>query len=120
MKRFSDYKGNEAIELWADLLEPITRILQDKQVAETVKSGKAVFQIVSQILKKHSKDASEILLRVDPTPLDGLNIVMRLAEFINELSEREELRSFFGFTPQAMTDKESTGSPTESTKEEEN
>ena len=120
MKRFSDYKGNEAIELWADLLEPITKIFQDQQIAQTVKSGKAVFQIASEILKKHSKEASEILLRIDPTPLDGLNIILRLAELVQEISEREELKTFFGFTPQAMMGKESTGSHTESTEAEEN
>ena len=120
MKRFSDYKGDEAIELWADLLEPITRILQDEKVAKSVKSGKAVFQIASEILKGHSKDASEILLRIDPTPLDGLNIILRLAELVQEISEREELRAFFGSTPQAMMHSASTGSATENTKEEEN
>ena len=120
MKRLSDYKGNEAIELWADLLEPITRIFQDKNVETAMKSGKAVFQIAGEILKTHSKDASEMLLRIDPTPLDGLNIVLRLAELVKEIGEREELRAFFGYTPQAMMDKESTGSPTESTEAEEN
>ena len=120
MKRLGDYKGDEAIELWADLLEPLTRILQDKKVEAAMRSGKAIFQVASDILKAHSKDASEMLLRIDPTPLDGLNIVLRLAELVKELSEREELRAFFGFTPQAMTDKESTGSPTENTEAEEN
>ena len=34
MKRLSDYQGEEAIELWADLLDPISDILTDKEKLE--------------------------------------------------------------------------------------
>lgn len=121
MKRLSDYKGDEAIELWADLLEPITRILSDKKVADTVKSGKAVFLIASEVLKTHKKDAVDILYRIDSTPIDGLNILLRLAELIKEISESEELKSFFGFpVPSVKTDNASSGSVTENTEVAEN
>ena len=121
MKKLSDYKGDEAIELWADLLEPITGILSDKAVADTVKSGKAVLMIAREVLKTHKNDAAKILLRIDNSPLDGLNILLRLAELIKEISESEELKSFFGFPVLSVkTDNASSGSVTENTEVAEN
>ena len=32
MKRLSDYKNEDAIELWANMLDPILNIFQDNEV----------------------------------------------------------------------------------------
>ena len=117
MKRLSDYKGEEAIELWGDLLDPLTKILADKEIASTIKSGKPKILIAKTILVNHAKEATEILLRIDPSPIDGLNIVLRLVSIISEIGESDELKTFFGFAEQA--NKESSGSVTENTEEEE-
>lgn len=116
MKRLSDYTGEEAIELWADLLEPINTIMADESVLNILKSeDKSKIQIASAILKSHRKEAEEILLRIDPDPINGLNIVVRLVAVIVELGENEDIRGFFGFAEQAQTDNGSSGSVTEST-----
>lgn len=117
MKRLSDYKGEEAIELWGDLLEPLTKIISDKEIANTIKSGKPKILIAKTILANHKKEATEILLRIDPTPIDGLNIVLRLGSIISEIGESDELKTFFGFAEQANN--ESSGSVTVNTEEEE-
>lgn len=119
MKKLSDYKGDDAIELWADLLEPMGAIIADKEIAEVVQSGKPKLLIAKSILKNHSKDAESILLRIDPTPIDGLNIVLRLVMLIGEIGQSEELKSFFGFAEQVKTANESFGSVTENTEAEE-
>ena len=75
MRKLSDYKGDEAIELWADLIEPIAMILADKSMEATIKSGKPKIVVAKEILKAHKKEATEILLRIDPEPLTGLNIM---------------------------------------------
>ena len=115
MKGLSDYKGDEAIELWADLLEPISEILGDDKIAKVVKSGASKMKIAGEILKKHRKEAEEIMLRIDPEPIDGLNIIVRLMSIIVEIGNREDIRSFFGYAEQAQTDGESSTSATEST-----
>lgn len=119
MKKLSDYKGDEAIELWSDLLEPMTAILGDKNVAETVTSGKPPMIIAKEILKSHSKEATQILTRIDPTPIDGLNIIVRLVENLADIGKNEEVKSFFGYAEQVKTDSESTGSVTENIEAEE-
>ncbi len=104
MKKLSDYKGNEAIELWADLMDPLSVIFADEEVAKTIKSGKSKIAIASAVLRLHSDEAVEILERVDETPVDGLNIVIRLVELINEIGQNEDLKSFFGYAEQEKTE----------------
>ena len=118
MKRLSDYKGEEAIELWADLIDPLTAILSDEEIVDVVRSKKPKILIAKTILKNHSKDAEEILLRIDDSPIDGLNIVLRLVAILSEIGGNEELKSFFGYAEQVKTENESSGSPMENTEEE--
>lgn len=120
MKKLSDYKGDEAIDLWADLLDPLTDILGDKSVAEIVRSGRPKMTIAKEILKNHKSDAVKILLRIDDTPINGLNIVFRLVAVLSEIGESEEVKAFFGYAEQAKTAKEFSGSVTENTEVAEN
>lgn len=120
MKKLSDYQGDEAIELWADLLEPMTQILGDKEIAAIMQSSQPTLLKARAILKKYKKETGQILLRIDPEPLDGLNIIVRLVAILAEIGEREDVRSFFGFAGQAKQEGVSTGLPTENIEESEN
>ena len=116
MKKLSDYKGDEAIELWADLLEPLTVILGDKELLAQVKD-KAPLIIAKEILKSHKQEAVEILVRIDPEPLDGMNILIRMMLLLADIGNNKEIMSFFGSAPQAMSESESFGSAMESTED---
>lgn len=120
MKKLSDFKGEEAIELWTDLLDPISVILTDDDFQKVVRSGQSRIVIAKEILKSHKKEAVEIMLRVDPEPIDGLNIVLRLVGLLTDIGSRPEIKSFFGYGDQMKTQNESGGSPTESTEVGEN
>ena len=115
MKKLSDYKGDDAIELWADLLEPLTNILGDDKMQKAITSGKAKLMIAKDILKNHKKDAVSILQRIDPAPIDGMNLILRLVAVLSDIGESEELKSFFGYAEQVRTESESIGLPTENT-----
>lgn len=112
MKKLSDYKDEEALELWADLLEPAAKIFSDRTLANIVKAGKSPMIIASAILKRHKEEATSILLRIDPAPIDGLNIIVRLMDVITDMEQNEDLKSFFGFAEQAKKGRASSGSPT--------
>lgn len=116
MKKLSDFKGDEAIDLWADLLEPLNSILADDDVRKSLQSGESKLLIAKAILKAHKADAEKILLRIDPTPLDGMNIILRLVAVLADIGQNEEIKGFFGYAEQAKTDNVSGGLPTESTK----
>lgn len=96
MKKLSDYKDDASIELWGDLLEPMSKILGDKEVITAMESGKSMIGIATCILKKHTAEAKTIMLRVDDTPLNGLNIIFRLKDIISEIMEGETAAGFFG------------------------
>lgn len=117
MKKLSDYKGEEAIELWADLLEPIGTILADKEVQTALSTQGSAMQKVQAVLKNHKSEASKILLAIDPTPITGLNIIARLLDLVLEIENSEEFSGFFG-SAQQKTEDESFGSVTESVSEE--
>lgn len=120
MKKLSDYKGEEAIDLWMDLLDPIGNILQNEKIKWAYKKsgGKDRIQVAKAIIKECKADAIQILLRIDPTPIDGLNIITRLIDLLVELEESEELKPFFHSAGTA-TGGESSGNATENTEAEE-
>lgn len=120
MKKLSDYQGDDAIELWADLIDPLSEILSDEDVKKVVTSGKPKLTIAKEILKNHSAEAVKILLRIDDTPINGLNIILRLISLLADIGQDEEIKSFFGYAEQVEIAGKSSGSPTVNTKEEEN
>ena len=113
MKKLSDYTGDKAIELWADLLEPLNNVLADPKIAEVVRSGKSKMMIAKEILKLHPAEANDVLLRIDPTPIDGLNIILRLVALLSDIGKNEEIKGFFGYAEQEQMPEESGGLPTE-------
>lgn len=115
MKKLSDYQGDEAIELWADLLDPMTRILSDPEIAEVTRSGKPPFLIAKAILKAHASDAKEIMMRIDPTPVDGVNFATRFVSLVLEIMNSDELKGFFASAGQARTESDVSGSVMENT-----
>lgn len=119
MKRLSDYKGEEAIDLWVDLLDLMTEILKDEKVADLIKSGKPKIELAKELLKLHKDAVVKVLLRIDSTPVDGLNIITRLVVLISEIGEDETVRSFFGYSEQANKADESSISAMENTEESE-
>ena len=119
MVRLTDYEGEEAIELWADLLDPISHIINDANIANVIRSGKTRLVIAQEILKKHKKEAEQILLRIDPEPINGLNFVVRLIEILADIGNNEEIKPFFGYAAQEKMEQESSGSAMVNTEAEE-
>lgn len=114
MKRLSDFKGEEAVDLWADLFEIATTIFTDKKIQKKLNGPRIV--LAPLLLKYHKKEVTEVLLRLDDEPLDGLNIVERLLFVMEEIYESKILSDFFGWQSQTEQD-ESSGSAMENTED---
>ena len=99
MKKLSDYKDEAAIELWADMLEPLSVIFTNEQVKEAQKKNSYI-EIAKIALKTNAAEVKKVLLLVDDTPINGLNILIRLMELFSEIGESEYGQSFFGFAEQ--------------------
>lgn len=113
MKKLSDYKGEEAFELWADLMEPISEIFRDTEVIRLADGKHGNMEVASLVLKAHKKEALEIFHRIDPDPVDGTNLIGRLLVMLGELAKDPVLGSFFGYAERAMTESASSGSAME-------
>lgn len=109
MMKLSDHQGDEAIEMWADLLEPMTEIFTNEKVREVIQSGKPRFVIAKVILHECKNEAVEILQRIDPEPINGLNLIVRLMGILAEVGQNEEIKSFFGYAEQAKPESKSSG-----------
>lgn len=110
MKSLRDYEGEEAFELWADLMEPIVKILQDDNVKDVLNSGASKIRIATVILKSHKAEAAEIMERIDPDePVNGLNIIIRLMRLLTEIGSDPVLASFFGLPGLEKMEQEYSG-----------
>ena len=119
MKKLSAYKGEDALELWADLLDPFIAIVGDKKIATMLRSKMPPIATAREIIKTYKKEASQILLRIDDTPLDGLNIITRLVTLITEIVNDKTLQGFFGLSAEGKKEETSSGNVTEITEAEE-
>jgi hypothetical protein len=100
MKKLSDYKNEDAIELWANILDPLMAIFQDEKFLNELGSGKPVFKLAALALKEHKAEVCEIVLAIDDTEITGLNLLPRTVEIFTEVKNSEEFAGFFGSTPQ--------------------
>ena len=95
MKKISDYRDEEALELWADIMETASAIVADPELKKIIDSKKPKIMLAHYILKNHKEEAKEILLRIDPTPINGLNFLTRILSVVSEIGDSEELADFF-------------------------
>lgn len=119
MKTLADYKDEEALDVWVEILEPTLKIVKDKGILQMFKDGSAPAEIAIQAIKSHKSDVKKILLSVDDTPITGVNIVTRLAANIECFIKEKELKDFFGSQVQKAVQSASTPAM-ETTEEKEN
>ena len=93
--KLSDYKGEEALDVLADIIDPITRIVQDKELVESIKAVSndkgAIAQLIKPAMKDHKKEIIEILAALErETPEDYakkmtlLSLPAKLIELFND------------------------------------
>jgi hypothetical protein len=64
MKRLSDFKGEAAIDALADIMIPLSIILADPSLKESMK-GKTIAQMVQPMIKNHPNELIQILARLN-------------------------------------------------------
>ena len=118
--KLSDYKGEKAIEKFADLIEPVCKILGDKEIKSGILAEEPKALLVKKALKNHASEVLEVLAILDDVPVDGyepsiVEIPVKVLELLND--------DAFGklFTSQSQTNEDpSSGSATENTQGSEN
>lgn len=123
--KLSDYKGEEALDVLADIIEPLTAIFADEEFQELTKQkGTPAVKYVKPMIKNHKKELIEVLARLENKPVEeykqGLTLMtlpLQVLEFIND----PEIQNLFH--SQSQTEHKpsaSTGSAPENTEAKKN
>lgn len=121
--RLSDFKGEEAIDVLADIIEPLTSIISDKEVQELSKKKNAKpASYIKPMLKNHKKEVIEVLARLDRKTVEEysenlslLTLPMQILELIND----PEVQSLFHSQGESKVTSLASSSPaTENTEAE--
>ena len=113
--KLSEYQGEAALDLLADLIEPAGEIMSDKEIGEVFKENR--FKAIGQAIKKHKKAVMQILATMDGVPVDEYKCnVFSLPVKILELLNDPEMIQLFQYQGQTG-DANSSGSASENTEE---
>lgn len=112
--KLSEIKGERALEVLADLIDPIKELLQDEKLKE-MRSESNKLDIVKYLLKNHQKDVLTILALINgenPETYEPsiLTLPVMVMDFIND----PDVAGLFGLRSQT-TELASSGSAMENT-----
>ena len=114
--KLSEYRGEAALDILADLIEPAGEIMSDKKIGEVFKENR--FKAIGLAIKNHKKAEMQIMATMDGVPVEEYkcNVFTLPAKILQLLNDPELVQLF---TSQGQTgDAKSSGSATESTKEQ--
>jgi len=90
--KLSEFKGEDAIDVLADIIEPITEIVKDDEVTKLWKTkGNNVANAAKVILKRHKHEVVEVLAAMERKTYDEylpevtvLSLPIKLLEVLND------------------------------------
>lgn len=85
--KLSEIKGDRALDVLADIMEPLARILTDEEI--TKNNGEPKLLLAKKILKGHKKEVIEILAILDGEKpetyeVNLLTLPVKLVEILND------------------------------------
>lgn len=110
--RLSDFKGEEAIDVLADIIDPISKILTDAEIQElSKKKDVSVVSYIKPMLKNNKKETIEILARLDNKSVEEytktLNLLTLPAQVMDLIND-PELQKLFLSQEQSESNASST------------
>ena len=113
--KLSEYQGEAALDILADLIEPVGEIMSDKEIGEVFKKNR--FKGIGLAIKKHKKAVMKIMATMDGIPVEEYKCnVLTLPVKILELLNDPDLVQLFTYQGQTG-DAKSSGSASENIEE---
>lgn len=107
--KLSDFQGEAALDLLADLIEPVGEIASDKNIVKAYTEGNR-FKAISTAIKSHKQSVIQILALLDGVPVEEYKVnVFTLPAKLLELLNDPEVAQLFTSQGQ-MGDAISSGS----------
>ena len=113
--KLSEYHGEAALDILADMIEPAGEIMSDKEIGEVFKKNR--FKAIGLAIKNHKKALMQIMATMDGVPVDEYkcNVFTLPVKILELLNDSELIRLF---TYQGQTgDANSSGSASENIEE---
>ena len=115
-----EFRGEEALDVLAEILEPAALIMADSEIADLYRSGQTL-RAVKYAIKNHKQQVIEIMAAMDGK--DPKQYVKSIGIFTLpvkaiELLNMPDVQNLFSLQGQMMED-EHSGSATENTEEKE-
>ena len=123
--KLSDYKGEDAIDVLADIIEPISKIFADPDMQKIAKSeNPTAIMYVKPMLKNHKREVIEILARLNNEPVEEFEpkiTIMTLPNMLLEFLNDPEISALFPQQHQKdLTSLPDFGAVTENTRAKKN
>lgn len=113
--KLSEYQGEAALDILADLIEPAGEIMSDKEIGEVFKKNR--FKAIGLAIKNHKRAVMQIMATMDGIPVEEYkcNVFTVPVKILELLNDSELIRLF---TYQGQTgDANSSGSASENIEE---
>ena len=113
--KLSEYQGEAALDILADLIEPAGEIMSDKEIGDVFKENR--FKAIGLAIKNHKKAVMQILATMDGVPVEEYkcNVFTLPVKILELLNDSELIRLF---TYQGQTgDAKSSGSASVNTED---
>lgn len=117
MKKLSELKDDEALDLWADLIDPLSEIVTDKEVVNAfVKVNR--LEGVKICIKKHKDALVKCLAAIEGVPYEEYHVGFwalprKVLAVVNDIGKDPDQMDFFKSQGQEFMEGESSGSVTE-------
>lgn len=119
MKKISDYRDGDALDLLADIMESAMVIFADPEIRKAFEK-ESVLKVATRAIKNHKGEVLEILARVDGVPVEDYHCnIFTLPARLIELLSNQELIGFFSEQAQTASSNVVSMPPMENTKETE-
>lgn len=117
MKKFSDIKDEEALDVLADLIDPVVDIFGDTEVADFYRNGNKLMS-VKVAIKNHKKSVIEMMAILDGVPAKDFHFnLLTLPKMLLGVFSDPELEDFFSEQGEGLISDDASGSATENTGE---
>lgn len=63
--KLSDIKGERALDVLADMIEPVAEIMGDNEISTILQSGKAPIKAIKLALKNHKRAILDMMAAID-------------------------------------------------------
>ena len=85
--KLSEYQGEAALDILADLIEPAGEIMSDKQIGDVFKENR--FKAIGLAIKNHKRAVMQILATMDGVSVDEykcnvFTLPVKIIEILND------------------------------------